>query len=60
MTAKPIIDIDAIVDRPVFPQVKDRLATIGHLHQGDLGILEREAFTLTDPQLKQSLPPHHL
>ena len=60
MTAKPIIDIDLIVDRPVFPLVKDRLAVIGYFHQGDLGIPEREAFKLTDQRVIQSLPPHHL
>lgn len=59
MTAKPIIDIDVIVDRPVFPLVVDRLTTIGYIHQGDLGILDRESFMLTDPQLIQSLPYHH-
>ena len=60
MTAKPIIDTDVIVDRPVFPLVMDRLVTIGYVHQGDLGILDREAFTLANPQLQESLPPHHL
>lgn len=60
MTAKPIVDADVIVERSVFPLVKDRLATLGYLHQGDLGILDREAFVLADAQLKQSLPPHHL
>ena len=60
MTAKPIIDTTVIVERPVFPLVRDRLATIGYAHQGDLGILDREAFKLADPKLEQSLPLHHL
>lgn len=59
MTAKPVIDIDVIVDRSVLPLAIDRLATIGYAHLGDLGILDREAFKLTDPELEQSLPPHH-
>ncbi|MCE5324170.1 GrpB family protein [bacterium] len=59
MTAKPIIDIDVIVERPVLSQVIDRLAAIGYTHLGDLGILDREAFTLQDQKLIESLPPHH-
>ncbi|MHB9108691.1 MAG: GrpB family protein [Armatimonadota bacterium] len=60
MTAKPIIDILIIVDRPVFPLVKDRLATLGYVHQGDLGITDREAFDLADQVTKGSLPYRHL
>jgi GrpB-like predicted nucleotidyltransferase (UPF0157 family) len=60
MMAKPIIDTDIIVDRPVFPTVKDRLAEIGYLHQGDLGLSDREAFTLIDPHTIDVLPTHHL
>jgi GrpB-like predicted nucleotidyltransferase (UPF0157 family) len=60
MTAKPIIDIDIIIDQSEFPRIKDRLAVIGYVHQGDLGIPEREAFDLVDPHVKQMLPPHHL
>jgi len=60
MTAKPIIDILIIVGRPVFPLVKDRLTTLGYLHQGDLGITDREAFDLADQVTKGSLPYHHL
>ncbi|MHB0935358.1 MAG: GrpB family protein [Armatimonadota bacterium] len=60
MTAKPIIDILILVNRPVFPLVKDRLATLGYIHQGDLGIADREAFDLADRHAKESLPYHHL
>jgi len=60
MTAKPIIDIDIIVERTVCPLVIERLATLCYFHRGDLGIPEREAFALADPQVKASLPPHHL
>ncbi|MFW5847999.1 MAG: GrpB family protein [bacterium] len=43
--AKPIIDIIVIIpDYSVFPIVKERLGSIGYIHQGDLGIEEREAF----------------
>lgn len=60
LAAKPVIDIDVIVDRPRFPHARARLEEIGYLHQGDQGITDREAFKLTDPRAKQALPPHHL
>ncbi len=60
MIAKPIIDIDIIIERPLFLLVKERLEEIGYIHLGDKGISDREAFKLEDPQITQSLPPHHL
>jgi GrpB-like predicted nucleotidyltransferase (UPF0157 family) len=60
MTAKPIIDLIIVVERPALPQVQDRLASLGYSHQGDLGITDRHAFDLMDQQAKASLPPHHL
>jgi len=60
MAAKPIIDIDIIIDRPAFSQVKERLSAIGYMHQGDQGIPDREAFALTDLQARETLPTHHL
>lgn len=35
------------------------MATLGYFHQGDLGIPTRDAFDLSDPVLKSSLPKHH-
>ena len=60
MTAKPIIDIDIVIEAGVFPAVKDRLAMISYIHRGNLGIPGREAFDLTDANIKPSLPPHHI
>jgi GrpB-like predicted nucleotidyltransferase (UPF0157 family) len=58
MAAKPCIDIDVIIrDYAVFDQVVDALATIGYEHEGDLGILDREAFRYAD---KPHLKAHHL
>ncbi|MBR5140843.1 MAG: GrpB family protein [Clostridia bacterium] len=58
MSAKPCIDIDVIItDYSVFDAVKDRLASIGYIHEGDLGIKEREAFKYLD---KAHLRKHHL
>jgi len=57
MSAKPIIDLDVEIHRSDFPAVCDRLASAGYFHEGDLGILDREAFCY---QGKSHLQRHHL
>lgn len=58
LSAKPIIDLDVVIsDDSVFPEVKESLARIGYLHEGDLGIAQREAFCY---QGKEHLQKHHL
>ena len=58
MSAKPCIDLDVIIkDESVLDAVICRLAKIGYLHEGDLGIKGREAFDYTD---KPHLMKHHL
>lgn len=58
MWAKPCIDIDAIIeDHSVLDAVVGRLAAIGYVHEGDLGIHGREAFKYSD---KPHLMRHHL
>lgn len=48
MSAKPIIDIDIIVNNwNSFPEIIKLLGELGYEYQGDLGIKEREAFKLT-------------
>jgi GrpB-like predicted nucleotidyltransferase (UPF0157 family) len=43
--AKPIIDIDVLLATETdFDAVIDRLAKLGYVHEGNLGIAEREAF----------------
>jgi len=45
LAAKPIIDIDVEIEsRRPLPDVIERLAVIGYEHQGDLGVVGREAF----------------
>ena len=45
MNAKPIIDIDIVVeDTDQFLRLKEELAKIGYVHEGDRGIPGREAF----------------
>ena len=47
MSAKPIIDIDIVIDSlDEFDEIKSRLTKIGYYHQGNLGIEGREAFGL--------------
>jgi GrpB-like predicted nucleotidyltransferase (UPF0157 family) len=49
LAAKPIIDLDVLLRSAAdLPAAIDRLAQLGYIHQGDLGIPEREAF-LTPP-----------
>ena len=58
LSAKPCIDIDVVIrDYGVFDAVLARLASIGYLHEGDLGIKDREAFAYED---KPHLYKHHL
>lgn len=58
LSAKPCIDIDVVIrDYSVFPSVVERLTAIGYIHEGDLGIKDREAFKyIHKPHLYQ----HHL
>ena len=57
MSAKPCIDIDVVIDADDISAVIDRLATIGYVHEGDLGIGGREAFRYDG---KPHLMRHHL
>ncbi len=56
LDAKPIVDVDVVIRRTDdLGEVADRLARIGYVHLGDLGIVGREAFRAT-----AELPRHHL
>ena len=58
MSAKPCIDIDVVIeDYSKFDAVVRGLAEIGYIHEGDLGIKDREAFAYRD---KPHLQTHHL
>jgi len=58
LSAKPCIDIDVIItDYTVFDAVTGKLEGIGYVHEGDLGIKDREAFAYSD---KPHLQRHHL
>ena len=58
LAAKPCIDLDVVIqDYDLFDAVATKLAAIGYLHEGDLGIPHREAFCYSD---KPHLMKHHL
>ena len=58
MSAKPCIDIDVIIkDLTVFDDITKRLYAIGYIHEGNLGIIDREAFRYSN---KPHLLTHHL
>jgi GrpB-like predicted nucleotidyltransferase (UPF0157 family) len=58
MCAKPCIDIDVVIkDYSVFDELVNKLSTIGYIHEGDLGIKDREAFRYSG---KEHLMNHHL
>jgi len=58
MSAKPCIDIDVIIrDYSLFGAVVQGLHAIGYIHEGNLGIEDREAFRYSD---KPHLMNHHL
>ncbi len=58
LSAKPIIDIDVVIeDESKLQAVVERLAGIGYEHEGNLGIVGREAFGYTG---KEHLQNHHL
>jgi len=58
LSAKPIIDIDVVIqDYNSFEAVKQKLAQIGYIYEGDLGIKDRQAFKYDE---KPHLMKHHL
>ena len=58
LSAKPIIDIDVVIeDSSVLGSVIASLAKIGYRHEGNLGIVGREAFKYEG---KDHLRRHHL
>ena len=58
LSAKPIIDIDVVIqDYTVLEAVVSALGEIGYQHEGNLGIVGREAFKYDG---KEHLKKHHL
>ena len=58
LSAKPCIDLDVVIaDYSVFDEIVEKLGAIGYIHEGDLGIQNREAFKYSG---KAHLLTHHL
>ncbi|MCL2050922.1 MAG: GrpB family protein [Lachnospiraceae bacterium] len=58
LAAKPVIDVDVIIkDYGIFEAIKEKLGQIGYIHEGDLGIKDRQAFKYEN---KKHLMKHHL
>ncbi|UJP10693.1 GrpB family protein [Microbacterium sp. KUDC0406] len=55
LAAKPIIDVDVIVRRESVPAAIRALEAAGYAHRGNLGLVDREAFTPPD-----SRPARHV
>ena len=57
LSAKPVIDLDIVVEKDKFAIIKELLNKKGYEHEGDLGIEGREAFSYSG---KEELMTHHL
>ncbi|MBO4914891.1 MAG: GrpB family protein [Oscillospiraceae bacterium] len=58
LSAKPVIDIDVVIkDYTILEDVVSALGEIGYQHEGNLGIVGREAFKYDG---KEHLKQHHL
>ena len=57
LSAKPIIDLDIVIENDKFEIIKRLLNDKGYNHEGDLGIEGREAFSYSG---KEELMTHHL
>jgi len=55
LAAKPIIDIDVIVDSADVPAAIAALAAVGYVHRGDLGVSDREAFRAPDDDPRRNV-----
>lgn len=55
LAAKPVIDMNIVVRRDDVPQAIELLASLGYVHVGNQGIVDREAFKFSSAK-----PAHHL
>lgn len=55
LPAKPVVDLDVVVSPADVPEAIRRLASLGYVHEGDLGIVGREAFRTPSGEMR-----HHL
>ncbi len=51
LAAKPVIDLDIVIpSRELLPQITGRLASLGYIHRGNLGIEDRESYSIPEPK----------
>lgn len=50
LAAKPVLDVDVLVDADDVEAAVAALEAVGYVHRGDLGVSGREAFTAPDDQ----------
>lgn len=55
LAAKPILDIDVIVDGEEMTTAIAAMKTIGYAHRGDLGVTDREAFEASDDGVRRNV-----
>lgn len=55
LAAKPILDIDVIVDREEMRAAVAAMGSAGYVHRGDLGIADREAFYAPDDSPRRNV-----
>lgn len=55
LAAKPILDIDVVVDGEEMSVAIAAMEAMGYAHRGDLGVTDREAFTAPDDGLRRNV-----
>lgn len=55
LAAKPILDIDVIVESADMDAAVAALVAVGYAHRGDLGVVGREAFTAPDEEPRRNV-----
>lgn len=55
LAAKPVLDVDVIVDGADVPGAVGALTGLGYVHRGDLGVRDREAFHAPDADPRRNV-----
>jgi GrpB-like predicted nucleotidyltransferase (UPF0157 family) len=55
LAAKPVIDIDVVVEREEVQKAITALESLGYTHRGDLGVVGREAFRAPDEEPRRNV-----
>ena len=53
LVAKPVLDVDVLVEADQVPAAVAALESVGYVHRGDLGVSDREAFHAPDDGLRR-------